>query len=78
VLDQAQRLEVVLEEEAGAQGKHVDSLQRPQPPLLPVQAGDRPRPRRLVGPDAAEEYDVADAALSDRADDRLTDVVLKG
>ena len=53
-------------------------LKRPQPSLLPVQAGEEPVAARQLGADRAQRDHVAYTAVTDRRNDCLTAPVLVG
>ena len=78
VADRVQRRVEAFEEGAGAQDHEVDAVERPQPPLLPVQAGDEPVAARQLAADCAQRDHVAYTALADRRSDRLAAPVLVG
>jgi hypothetical protein len=67
-----------LEERAGAHDHDADAVQRPQPPLLPVQAGDEPVAACQLAADRTQRHHVAHTALADRRSDRLAARVLVG
>ena len=78
VADRLQRRVEALEEGAGTQDHDVDAVERPQPLLLAVQAGDEPVAARQLAADRAQRDHVAHTTRADRRSDRLAAPVLIG
>lgn len=74
--DQIQRLVEVLEEVRRPEDQHVHAGESPQPFLLRLKARDRSRPGRNLAAQAAQKYDVTDAAVADGRHDALALTIL--